>query len=287
MKRILIVISFLLLIAQCLKSQNSIFWEVTSPKNGVKSYLLGTYHTLGNHFVDSLPNIKEKLYQSELAVFECVDGDKSVYNEIVMKRKENFQYKDELDSIYLIKIDSLLKDWEIPIAKLKPYELVIKLQYLFTESHCNNIISTDTWSHFDNYLLNLAKEKNIEVYGLETNLEQIKTFEKSLPNSKWSKITNQIYDLVDAIIKEEDDKWYCSSAYQYQKLIEEYNFEFKCDNFLRTKKRNNKWMKELPDKLESKKCFIAVGIAHLRNGCGIILQLRELGFVVAPVSLTE
>jgi len=127
-----------------LSSQNSIFWEITSPNNKEKSYLLGTYHTLGNHFVDSLPIIKEKLYQTQLAIFECIDGDKSEFDKIILRRKNNYDYLEELDSNYIDKLDSLLKDWEIPLSKLKPYELVVKLQNLYTISHCDNVLLTDT-----------------------------------------------------------------------------------------------------------------------------------------------
>jgi len=47
--------------------------------------------------------------------------------------------------------------------------------------------------------------------------------------------------------------------------------------------RNKYWMKSIPDLIEKKSCFIAVGAGHLVGETGLINQLRKLGFTVEPV----
>ena len=54
-------------------SQNTILWKVSDTINAKTSYLVGTFHQFGNSFVDSIPEIKNSLLNSELAVFESLD----------------------------------------------------------------------------------------------------------------------------------------------------------------------------------------------------------------------
>ncbi len=49
--------------------------------------------------------------------------------------------------------------------------------------------------------------------------------------------------------------------------------------------RNNEWMKKLPSLLDQQNCFITVGLFHLYNKCGLIEQLKMLGYIVEPVKM--
>ena len=62
-----------LTIAQLSFSQNTILWKVTNTINNKTSIIVGTFHQFGNSFVDSIPELKENLYNSELAIFESID----------------------------------------------------------------------------------------------------------------------------------------------------------------------------------------------------------------------
>jgi uncharacterized protein YbaP (TraB family) len=41
----------------------------------------------------------------------------------------------------------------------------------------------------------------------------------------------------------------------------------------------------LPGELDGHNCFIDVGMQHLCNRCGLIVQLRALGYTVEPVEM--
>lgn len=60
-------------ISQFAISQNTILWKVTDTINNKTSFIVGTFHQLGNSFVDSIPEIKESLMGSDLAIFESID----------------------------------------------------------------------------------------------------------------------------------------------------------------------------------------------------------------------
>lgn len=72
---ILILVYYLLVVHQNVLAQNTILWSVKS-YTGKESYLLGTYHQMGNSFIDSLPEIKNALINSEVAIFESTNQKK-------------------------------------------------------------------------------------------------------------------------------------------------------------------------------------------------------------------
>ncbi len=47
--------------------------------------------------------------------------------------------------------------------------------------------------------------------------------------------------------------------------------------------RNSLWMEKIPDLIQTKSCFIAVGVGHLKNENGLINQLRKLGYSVERI----
>jgi len=55
------------------------------------------------------------------------------------------------------------------------------------------------------------------------------------------------------------------------------------NNFL--KKRNDKWMKLLPELIAKESQFIVVGTLHLAGPHGLLKQLRQLGFTLTPIKL--
>ena len=76
-----IIIILLLTITQISFGQNTILWKITDTINNRTSIILGTFHQFGNSFVDSIPEIKENLYNSELAIFESIDNKDGKFQE--------------------------------------------------------------------------------------------------------------------------------------------------------------------------------------------------------------
>lgn len=44
-------------------AQNTILWRITDTINDKQSFLLGSYHDMGNSFIDSIPEIRENLIE--------------------------------------------------------------------------------------------------------------------------------------------------------------------------------------------------------------------------------
>src|SRR5262249_47792354 len=81
----------------------------------------------------------------------------------------------------------------------------------------------------------------------------------------------------------------CIVASQYASMTMPYRFEKDCEvtgwQKPLIKERNEAWMLKLPSLFDNNNCFLAVGMAHLFNTCGVIQQLRNLGYTVEPVPM--
>jgi len=279
-----IIIALLLPISQLAYCQKTILWEVTDTIHNKTSFILGTFHQYGNSFVDSIPEIKENLYKSELAIFESIDKVGQV-QKIINSRKESLGIKKGLkkkDYALLLKTSN---NWEVNIHKLLPIELRLKLQQEFMKIKCKTVQKNDKWDHFDNYLKYLAEKENIKIIGLETDKEQINLISKEYNYPNWKDEKKRIGYLLDQLNRDDFNKNRCALATKYKNYDLDYKFIEECKINVLLKERNENWMKILPRLLREKNCFIAVGLFHLYNKCGLLEQLKNEGFMIKPIDL--
>lgn len=263
--------------------QNTILWSVQDSSSNKTSYLLGTFHQMGNSFIDSIPQIKSALSSSELAIFETTSAGKKV-SELMQNRKDQYEYKNVLKNSDLIYLDEISSDWTVPLSKVNPIELLIKLQQTATETLCGTVKPTDKWNHFDQYLIHLATEDSIPLYGLETDSLQIELINRlSKSEMTWNDAEKPIHKTLMDIKKHKHSKRYCQAAWNYINMQFDYQFTETCNTEL--KSRNENWIPQLEKILPEKNCFIAVGLLHLYGECGLIVQLRKRGYKVEPVEL--
>jgi uncharacterized protein YbaP (TraB family) len=81
----------------------------------------------------------------------------------------------------------------------------------------------------------------------------------------------------------------CSLANGYASFTLDYRLSEECKGNgmaeVLVKTRNEDWMRKLPPLLEADNCFIAVGMMHLFNQCGLIQRLRAIGYSVEPMMM--
>ncbi|TYB79332.1 TraB/GumN family protein [Bizionia myxarmorum] len=267
-------------------AQNTILWKVSDTINNKTSYIVGTFHQFGNSFVDSIPQIQEAILKSDLAIFESIDDADST-REIIDARDATNAIDKNFNKRDLQKLQAITTNWKVDIYKLQPIELRWKLQQEFQKIICETVKPTDTWDHFDNYLLHIAKAHNISVLGLETDSLQLKLISKENKNPNWKQERKVISELIDLLTLKNPSVDYCALAKKYRKFELDYGFNEPCDESILIKERNENWLAVLPELLKTNNCFIAVGYAHLRNSCGLLEQLKQQGFLVESVMLTS
>lgn len=264
--------------------QNTILWKVTDTINNKTSFLVGTFHQFGNSFVDSIPEIKESLYNSDIAIFESIDNIENT-RKMINRREPSLEIEKRLKKKDLKKLKEITKDWQVDLYKLKPLEIRWKLQQEFQKTICKTTNPTDEFDHFDNYLIHLAKENNIELLGLETDSLQLNLIERENNNPEWKKERKNISAWINQMTTKKPNMNYCKLADKYRNLDLDYEFKKECETDILIFQRNNDWMKIIPNLLSTKNTFVAVGYFHLRKKCGILEQLKSLGFKIEPIEI--
>lgn len=275
----------LLLIVLCNSAyaQNTILWKVEDPIHQKTSFLLGTYHQMGNSFADSHPEIKRSLLSSELAIFESI-GERSALIDLINARAASDDLDKHLKKKDLQLLKEISKDWKVDLYKLRPTEIQLKLIQECAKVHCGTIQPTDTWTHFDEYLTHTAEQAGISLMGLENDSMQLNFIEAEF-NTDWKMHRKQIRYWLNEMTTDNPDPANCTLAKNYMSFNLDYAFNEVCPDDVLLKPRNKAWMEVLPEILLSKNCFVAVGYYHLIRECGLVHQLRENGFLVTPIRL--
>lgn len=274
----------ILTVSQVTVAQETILWKVTDTINNKTSFIVGAFHQFGNSFIDSIPEIKESLLNSELAVFETIDNIEST-RDMINKRESSLEIEKKLRKKDLKKLKAIAKNWSVDLYKLKPIEIRWKLQQEFQKVKCKTSNQDDEFNHFDSYLQYIAEKNKIEILGLETDSLQLSFIEKEYKKPDWKKERKNIRVWIHQMTTDQPNMDNCKLADKYRKFDIEYEFDKECETSILILQRNNNWMNLIPNLLRSKNTFIAVGYFHLMNKCGILEQLKGKGFKVEPVKI--
>lgn len=292
----------LLLMLIALGAQAQLLWKISG--NGLQkpSYIIGTYHLAPVTFTDSIKGLKEALDLSE-----------QVYGEIIMSemtKPENMTKTQAammlpegqtIDKLYtaeeMARINAMLKsiigmDMTNPmvaqqIGKLTPQALQTQIGLLMYLKKHTGFDPTQT---FDGYFQQEAAAKGKSVGALETIDFQIETLYKSMTMERQKQL---LLCLADNMEFNEEQTENVIKAFFSQDLdgIEkamDAKLNNTCDGTPEEKetliyKRNDNWMKQMPEIMKQKATFFAVGAGHLPGERGLLAQLKKAGYTVEGV----
>lgn len=288
MKSPFLLLLLVLFNIQYLCAQKTILWKVEKEGTGKVSYLLGTMHQVGNSFIDERPKIKELLLQSKIAVFESVEDKKTTIIDVMNKRSEDFSYRNILDKKDVQFLETAASGWTVPISKLSPAELAVKLEQQYVLDVCETAKPTDSWKHLDDYLLSLAKNGGIKTEGLETNSDQFNAI-NSQRDFNWENAKEAVSARIANLREKKNRNQICRISKTYLGDMNfDYQFGVKCaGNDAMVINRNRTWLPKINAVLENGNAFIAVGLIHLFGDCGLISELRKQGYTVTVVPITK
>lgn len=275
-----------LLLSNLCYAQKTIIWEVRDTSHKKLSYVVGTYHHIGNSFIDSIPFIQSALVNADIAIFESVDDENRVLD-IFKNRKEGNQIESILSKEDYASLKKIFNDSEFDLSQLKPIELLIALRREFQISVCKSVLPTDKYDHFDNYLISIAKEKGKKVMGLETDSLQLEILEDLQNSWDLNEIRDEIIYWISKISQATSTDEHCDLVNRYMKMDLDYEFNSECEDDILNSRRNEEWVTKLSRLLSQNNCFIAVGLLHLKYRCGLLEVFRKNGFIVNPIILDK
>lgn len=279
----------LFLHASVLYGQNTILWKITKPGNKHVSWLLGTHHMFGESFVDSFPVIKKKLYASNLVITESKIDRQQIagYYNARPSSDSLFTILSKPDVDY---INQILNNHEINISTFTPGELFLRLQITYPKFKCAVMNASDKYI-MDEYLQYLGGRKKKKLYYLETDSFQLDKIREITKDLGWPFFKKRVPPLLAKYRANLTDENQCLFSNQYASFTVDYKLGDSCKttgvNETLISSRNDEWMKKIPALLDKRNCFIALGLAHLYNECGIIMRLKEMGYRVEQVEMNS
>jgi len=260
--------------------EKSLLWKIEG--NEIKtSYLFGTFHMLSKSDFVMKEKVKEAFNNTEQLVMELKMDNPLIQMEMLkyMGMKDGMTLDKLIDSVDYKKLDAALKESAgVGIQMFNTFKPLLVGTFLVLKYIDGNPES------FELTLTAMAKEKEMEIAGLETIAYQMGIFDQ-IPYE------DQARDLMEMVLEEE------KMRKLYDKMIATYKMEdidalnkltreeagSEKELELLLVKRNKEWISEMDKFAKIKPTFFGVGAAHLGGKEGLVILLRKNGYSVSPV----
>ncbi len=281
------------IIAQDKQFTGSVIWKVSGNGLTENSYIFGTNHVLAKSFLSRIPELHNILDSCQQIVGEMNMNEATLNYDALKKASlmpDGKTYSQLLNKVEYNKLDSVLQE-ELKIS-LSQIESIspVSIQTMYIINLYNKISEGGGYSeNMDNHFQEYARAQGKNIIALESLEQQIQYLFYSKPLQK------QISELLCVIssptitedMKRLDQCYQNGDLIGLEKIMLE---EGDCpsspeERDIMYKDRNNNWLKVLPDIMQSKSSFIAVGCMHLAGKDGLLNRLSEMGYQIEPISM--
>lgn len=284
MKTIRIMVGLLLILcgwkAQAQTESQSLLWKVEG-ENIQTSYLYGTIHLIPQDVFEVKTRVKEAFNSSEQIVLELDMDDPSMQ----MKVMQNASMKEGTT------LDQLFSEEEYTaVSNAVKEQMGIGLEMLNTmkpfviSSMLIGTLIEGTPASYEMTFVQMAKEKELDILGLETVEEQMAIFDR-IPYEEQAKDVLEMVQNQDEVRQEYSEMVEAYTQEDVEGLfdiIEEYaDTEAEMEEMI--VKRNQRWIPLIGEFAKEKSSFFGVGAGHLGGEQGVINLLKEAGYNVTPV----
>ena len=266
------------------------------------SYIIGTYHLAPVSFVDSIPGLRSALAESEQVYGEIETADMTSPENIAkmqqaMMLPEGKTLTGLLTPEQMQKLNATMRellgvDMSNPMVaqqmnKMLPQALVTQLTVIMYLKKHSGFNPTQS---FDDYFQQQAVAQGKPVGGFETmdfqlqalfgsiSIErQIELLMCFLNNREWEE--SQVDNIVEAFFAQDLNRIEAAMDEKQDNSCDATDEE----NDLLIYGRNATWLKKMPEIMQQKSTFFAVGAAHLAGERGVLAGLRNAGYLVEGV----
>ncbi len=268
----------------CQENQNSILWSVEDSSMSIRSFILGSIHTMDTTMIHfPVAQIESIISQSSVAFFETSFREfgpipkESLKPELIINNDPELDIRKHLNSLQLSKLlmvfdsSKMYPGMNAILHRIKPQVLAF---FVVSESQLKSSYFIASNFSPDYYFASFASKIGKPVMGLEDNKAQIGwilnpdlSFEDGL--------AFLVQSLEDADEKSKD----IFTPYVNQDLTSYLSLA----NIPMNVSRQLNMAKKLGDVMKTKSTFVCVGVAHLPGPNGILDLLKNKGFIVRPL----
>ncbi len=274
------LISTLATVAQVPK-EKTLLWKIEG--NGLKSasYLYGTMHLMCPDDITIHPKLTSAFNSSSQLLLELDMDDPKLMFAMMggMAMKDTFKISSLMSKKDFDSVSAIFKSKTgMSLTLLNKTKPILLMTMIYPSMlGC----APEGW---EGRFQAMAKEKGIELKGLETIEEQMAVFD-SIPYKIQAEMFKKtmysidsakqtLFDMVKMYKTKDIDKLYRMSTSD-----EDFG---KYDEVL-LNKRNRNWISRMAKEMKSLPTFFAVGAGHLGGPQGVISLLRKKGYKVSPV----
>ena len=269
-----------------------IFYRIEGNGLTSPSYIFGTHHLAPIAVADSIPEVAEAINNASKIV-----GELDMTSPMEMGAKmQPFMLAPADSTISKLTDAETYSRMSVQFAKYTPVPgATLQMFDAFKPMAVTTMVSAnicakempdyDATQQLDSYFQTVGKEKGISIVGLETPEFQANLL-FGIP------ITNQLEaltELLDDPAKTVSDARKLNIAYlnhdlnSLQKISEEEEGDNAAFMTSLIDKRNEAWLKKLPELIKDGSAFIAVGALHLPGDKGVLKGLENLGYIITPI----
>ncbi|MFC4870173.1 TraB/GumN family protein [Negadavirga shengliensis] len=275
-KRLLWVSMFFLMPFLVYGQDEGVFWKITG--NGLRepSYLFGTIHLICMEDYHLSDEVVKKIQKADALILE-VDMDDPWLALSMMAKMHNEggeEITDYLTEEEYQETRRLLKERTgTDIEMLKSMRPLMLMSLIYP-----SLLECETKA-YENELLKHAKEKNKEIYGLESIDEQLSIFDRIPLEEQY----RSFYEYTGNLEKGKKEFRRLIETYKNEeiallvKMVSE-SPEYRDYQDILLDQRNRNWIRPMREFMEKGSVFFAVGAGHLGGKSGIIQLLKSEGY---------
>lgn len=263
-------------------NNNTLLWQISGPGITKPSYLYGTIHIMCPGDIVVTDVLKDKFNTTQQLYLELDMDDPATMMEAMagMKMKNDTTVNDLLPaSAY----DSLTVNFQKTTGM--PFTMFNGLKPMLAEAAIYPAILGCQGEAWEQKFMQMAKDRKIELKGLETTKDQLDIFD-SIPYKMQAESLAKSLANIDSIkisFKQMLDVYKRKNLDSLSILIND-DDELNGYQDIMLNRRNAKWIPEIITESKKMPTFFAVGAGHLGGDKGVINMLRKQGYNVTPVS---
>ncbi|HSU50403.1 MAG TPA: TraB/GumN family protein [Segetibacter sp.] len=261
-------------------TEKTLLWQVSGKGITKPSYLFGTIHLMCSGELKMPEVVKEKFNTAEELYLEVDMDDPEMIKEMMagMQMKDSSTLENLMGNKFERVNEVFKASTGLPLTMLNTAKPMLIISMIYPSFlGCTPV----SW---EGVFQQMAKDKSIEIKGLEKLQDQIDVFDK-IPYKVQSDM------LVKTLLNID------SAKIEFQQMLDVYKKKDINElNILTTKQedfgdyqdillsnRNRNWIPIIGEEAKKKPTFFAFGAGHLGGETGVINLLRKAGFTVKPI----
>lgn len=263
-----------------------LLWKISGKGLPQPSYVYGTMHLICPDDFVVFPGTEQALDNSNKVVLELNLSDPllmmQIQNAILMSDGKNLQdliSESDFEMVNRFFADSLGMPLQM-IQSLQPFFLITMLY-----PHMINCTPTS----YEQYFINQANARSLEIEGLEKLEEQLNVFAALSYEKQAKMLIETLQDYTEKVSEFQTLVSHYLAAdlaalYQmFEKMMQESDAGYDEFNFRLMEERNLRWIPRMKEMMQKEAVLFAVGAGHLPGEKGILNLLKQAGFKVERV----